>query len=63
MNFTDLIKWSVGVILTWSAVNHVAEIQKQILKAQAYLIYESRTEKWGTPNFLNYRSTQNGTRN
>ena len=52
MNFSELIKWSIGVILAWSIVAHVDEIHRSLLKAQALLIYESRTETWGSPKFL-----------
>lgn len=53
MNFSELIKWSIGLILAWSTVAHIDEIHRSILKAQATLIYESRTETWGTPKFFN----------
>lgn len=63
MNFGELINWGIGIILAWSTIAHVNEIHRNILKAQAHLIYESRTETWGTPNLWNYRSTQNSKRN
>ncbi len=55
MNFSELIKWGVGVILAWSAVAHIDDIHRSILKAQAALVYESRTETWGSPRFLKVR--------
>jgi hypothetical protein len=52
MNLNDLIRWSVGVIIAWSAIAHIDEIHRSILKAQSVLLYESRTKTWGSPNFL-----------
>ncbi len=47
MNFGELIRWIIGLILAWSTVTHVDEIHRSLLRAQAILIYESRTETLG----------------
>lgn len=52
MNFTNLIVWAFGMVALLAARGHLDDIHKGILKAQAKLIYESRTTTWGTPKFL-----------
>ena len=52
MNLTNLILWSLGVIIAWAGAHNIDSIQRTILKAQAQLIYKSRTETWGSPKFL-----------
>lgn len=52
MNLSNLIFWSIGIISTWTGVYHIDDIHRGILKAQAKLIYESRTETWGSPKLL-----------
>lgn len=52
MNFSSLIKWCTGIVLGLAAVKNIDDIQHNILKAQARLLYESRTETWGSPRFL-----------
>ncbi|QDK44636.1 hypothetical protein DOM22_05400 [Bdellovibrio sp. ZAP7] len=52
MNLTNLVSWCIGIILGWSAVSNIDLIQQSILRAQAKLIYESRTATWGSPKFL-----------
>lgn len=51
MNLTNLIFWSVCVITAMAGVHSIDSIQRAIWKAQAQIIYESRTETWGTPKF------------
>lgn len=52
MNLSDLIKWCTGIVLGLAAVRNIDDIQRNVLKAQAILLYESRTETWGSPRFL-----------
>ena len=52
MSLGNLIQWCVGVIIAWSAVAHIDDIQRNILKAQAVLLYESRASNWGSPRFF-----------
>ena len=52
MNLTNLILWSAGIITAWIGAHNIDSIQRTFLKAQARLIYESRTETWGSPKFL-----------
>lgn len=52
MNFNNLVIWSTGIITALAGVHNIDAIQRGILKAQARLVYESRTETWGSPKFL-----------
>lgn len=52
MNLTNLILWAASIIATWAGVYNIDTIQHGILKAQARLVYESRTETWGSPKFF-----------
>ncbi len=51
MNFTNLILWSAGIVMALAGAKNIDTIQRSILKAQARLIYESRTETWGSAKF------------
>ena len=52
MNFETLIGWALSLILAWSTISNLDSIHRTILQAQSKLIYESRTETWGSPRFL-----------
>ncbi len=52
MNFSSLILWSTSIIIGLAGVRHLDDIHRSVLKAQAKLIYDSRTETWGSPRFL-----------
>lgn len=52
MNFTNLILWSFVIVSMWTAGSHVDDIHKAILRAQAKLVFESRTSTWGSPKLL-----------
>lgn len=58
MNLTNLIFWSVTIITGLAGAYNVDTIQMAIWKAQAKLVYESRTETWGSPNFLKNRNVK-----
>ena len=59
MNLGNLIFWSASIITALAGVHNIDSIQRAIWKAQARIIYESRTETWGSPKFL---SIQQGSR-
>jgi len=52
MNLGNLIFWSASIITALAGIHNIDSIQQAIWKAQARLIYESRTETWGSPQFL-----------
>lgn len=51
MNLDNLIKWATGVVLAAAVAGHLGDLQLWIWKAQAKLLYESRTSTWGSPRF------------
>ena len=59
MKFDNLIKWATGVVLVAALTGHLGDLQLWVWKAQAKLLYESRTSTWGSPHFLgaNYHVT------
>ncbi|MBN8542463.1 MAG: hypothetical protein J0L82_18885 [Deltaproteobacteria bacterium] len=52
MNLDKLITISAGVVLALSITMNLDKLQTLIWRAQAKLIYESRTETWGSPRFF-----------
>ena len=52
MNLDKLITIAVGAVLVCSLTMNLDKIQTLIWRAQAKLIYESRTETWGSPRFF-----------
>ncbi|WP_413558316.1 hypothetical protein [Bdellovibrio sp. HCB209] len=52
MSLTSLIFWCLSIITAIAGVENIDVIQRSILRAQANLVYESRTSTWGSPNFL-----------
>lgn len=61
MNLLELVKWAVVVVIGFSSIANIDEIQKQTFRAQARLIYESRTSTWGSPSF--FANTNSKTQN
>lgn len=52
MNLEKLMTWIFGVVIAFSAAGKLDVLQTWILKAQAKVIYESRSSKWGSPRFF-----------
>lgn len=52
MNLDKLITISIAVVFALSASMNLDKVQTLIWRAQAMLIYESRTETWGSPRFF-----------
>jgi hypothetical protein len=52
MNLSNLIFWSATFIIGLTGVYNIEGIQRAVWRAQARLLYESRTETWGSPQFL-----------
>lgn len=52
MNLDKLITIAAGAVLAFSLTMSLDKIQTLIWRAQAKLIYESRTETWGSPRFF-----------
>jgi hypothetical protein len=56
MNLDRLIEWAVGIVLVFALTGHIDDLQRWIWRAQAKVIYESRSSNWGSPNFWPKRS-------
>lgn len=56
MNLDKLITIFVGVVIALSVTMNLDKIQTAIWRTQAKLIYESRTETWGSPRFFPLKS-------
>ena len=44
--------WIVAVVLLFAGTGNLDVIQKWLGKAQAQVIYESRSSTWGSPRFF-----------
>jgi hypothetical protein len=52
MNLDKLFAWVIGVVIVFVAAGHLDVLQNWIWRAQAKVIYESRTSAWGNPRFF-----------
>lgn len=52
MNLEKLFVWAIRVVMAFSATGNLDVLQTWIWRAQAKLIYESRTSTWGSPRFF-----------
>jgi len=52
MNLYNLIACAVGVVLAAAAAGYINDLQMWVWKAQAKLLYESRSSTWGSPRFF-----------
>lgn len=52
MNLDKLFAWVMGVVLVFAATGRLDVLQNWIWRAQAKVIYESRTSTWGSPRFF-----------
>lgn len=62
MNLTNLIFWSLTIITGLAGTYNIDAIQMAIRKAQAKLVYESRTATWGSPRFFKNESSPSNLR-
>ncbi len=51
MNLDKLFSWVIGIVVLSASVGKLNILQAWIWKAQAQVIYESRTSSWGSPRF------------
>jgi hypothetical protein len=56
MNLTNLTVWAFGIVSTLMAAHHIEDIHRAIVRAQAQVLYESRTETWGSPRCFGVHS-------
>jgi hypothetical protein len=52
MNLDKLFAWVMGVVLVFAAAGRLDVLQNWIWRAQARVVYESRTSTWGSPRFF-----------
>ena len=52
MNLEKLFVWIIGVVAACAISGNLNVLQIWIIREQAKLIYESRTETWGSPRFI-----------
>ena len=52
MNLEKLFTWIAGVVIAFAVTGNLHVLQAWIWKAQAKIIYESRSSTWGSPRFF-----------
>jgi hypothetical protein len=52
MNLDKLFAWIIGVVIAFAATGQLDVLQTWVWRAQAKVIYESRTSTWGSPRFF-----------
>lgn len=52
MNLDKLITWVAAVVLLFAGTGNLDVLQKWVWRAQAQVIYESRSSNWGSPRFF-----------
>lgn len=62
MNLDKLFALVIGTVLLISSVVRLDGLQAWVWRAQAKLIYESRTETWGSPRFFPRESDRHETK-
>ncbi len=55
MNLEKLFTWIIGVVIAYAATGNLDTLQAWVWRAQAKVIYESRTSTWGSPRFFRTR--------
>lgn len=59
MNLDKLFIWIAGLVLAIAASGQLDTFQAWVWKAQAKVIYESRTSTWGSPRFFKQQNDLN----
>ena len=52
MNLDRLFVWIIAVVITFAAAGRLDILQNWVWKAQAKVIYKSRSSSWGSPRFF-----------
>ncbi len=53
MNLEKLFIWITGIVITFASTGQLDVLQAWVWRAQAKVIYESRSSNWGSPRFFN----------
>jgi len=60
MNIEKLIPYILSVVIGAATIGKLDDLQIWIIKAQAKVLYESRSSNWGSPSvFKNTKSLSN----
>lgn len=52
MNLDRLFSWFAGIVIAFAVMGKHDTLQTWIWRAQADLVYQSRTSTWGSPRFF-----------
>lgn len=52
MNFDKIATWVMGIVIAAALSGQLDRLQLLICKAQAKVLYESRSSNWGSPRFF-----------
>ncbi len=52
MNLDKLFTWIAGIVIAFSITGKLDVLQAWIWRAQAKVVYQSRTSTWGSPRFF-----------
>lgn len=52
MNLDKLMAWVVAVVMLFAGTGNLNVLQRWVWKAQAKVIYQSRSSTWGSPRFF-----------
>ncbi len=52
MNFDKLFSWTAGIVIACATVGQLDTLQNWVWRAQAKVIYESRSSQWGSLRFF-----------
>ncbi|MBL7545530.1 MAG: hypothetical protein JNL11_17050 [Bdellovibrionaceae bacterium] len=52
MNLDKLFTWIAGVVIAFAVVGKLDVLQAWVWRAQAEVVYQSRTSTWGSPRFF-----------
>ncbi len=52
MNLDKIFSWIAGIVIACAAVGQLDALQNWVMRAQAKVIYESRSSTWGSPRFF-----------
>ena len=56
MNLDKMFAWVVGVVFAFATVGKLDVLQAWAWRAQAKVIYESRSSSWGSPRFFTQKN-------
>lgn len=57
MNLDKLFAWIVGVVIAFASTDQLDVLQSWIWRAQARVLYESRTATWGSPRLFSIETS------